>query len=346
MKILTVDVGVGTQDIMFYDSMQSIENSPKLVMPSPTKIIAKRIKKSNEDLFINGETMGGGPINRAIQEHLNKGYRVIMTENAARTVRDNLDYVKSFGIEIITDDKIDEYKDLKTIELKDVDLEAINESLSKFDVETDFDYLGIAVQDHGYMEGIGDRNFRFMKIKEILNKPKLPEEFAYFGNAPDYFTRINAVFRMFKRYDPVVMDSKFASVCGATCDRYVKTLEKYIIMDIGNGHTLAAAFNKGKIYGVFEHHTRSLTPEKIEKYVNKLSNGTITHEEIHDDHGHGAWSLAPIGEFKNVIATGPRRKILEETDLNVHYAAPAGDVMMTGPAGLIKAIMLNKEEIK
>lgn len=338
MKILTVDVGVGTQDIMFYDSEYSIENSPKLVMPSPTRIIAKRIRKSNEDLFINGETMGGGPINKAIQDHLNKDYKVIMTENAARTVRDNLNYVKSLGIEIVASTEADKYSELKNIELRDVDLDAIKESLSKFDVEPDFDFLGVAVQDHGYMEGMGDRNFRFMKIKEMMDKPKLPEEFAYFEGAPDYFTRINAVFRTFNNYNLAVMDSKFASVCGATCDRYVKNLDKFVAMDIGNGHTLAAAFNKGKIFGVFEHHTGSLTPEKIERYVNKLANGTITHEEIHSDHGHGAWSLSPIGEFEAIIATGPRRKILEKTDFDVHYAAPAGDVMMTGPAGLIKAI--------
>ncbi len=346
MKILAVDVGVGTQDIMFYDSNQSIENSPKLVMPSPTRIIAKEIRKSNEDLFISGETMGGGPINKAIENHLNRGYKVFMTEHAARTIRDNLDYVKSIGVHIIPETEIERYKDLRNIELKDVDLKAIEDVLSRFDVDPDFDFLGIAVQDHGYMKGMGDRNFRFMKIKETLDKPRLPEEFAYFGWAPDYFTRINAAFRMFKGYNLAVMDSKFASVCGATCDHYVKTLKKFIIMDIGNGHTLAAAFNKGKIYGVFEHHTGILTHEKIGKYVNKLANGNITHEEIHNDHGHGAWSLSPIGQFEAVVATGPRRNILEETDLKVHYAAPAGDVMMTGPVGLIKAIMLNNGEMK
>ncbi|MEN6292030.1 MAG: DUF1786 family protein, partial [Methanobacterium sp.] len=80
------------------------------------------------------------------------------------------------------------------------------------------------------------------------------------------------------------------------------------------------------------------TPDKIDLFVNKLSDGTITHEEVHEDHGHGAWSLKPIGDFEAIVATGPRRNVLEKTDFNVHYAAPAGDVMMTGPAGLIKAI--------
>jgi uncharacterized protein (DUF1786 family) len=341
MKILAIDIGSGTQDIMLYDTENPIENSPKLVMPSPTKIIADRIIKSEGDLFISGETMGGGPISRAVKDYLSDGNRIFATENAARTIRDDLNFVKSLGVEIISSSERQNYSDLTQIEFKDVDMDAIRGALSKFDVYAYFDFLGIAVQDHGFMEGVGDRNFRFMKIRENLDVPKRPEEFAYFGNAPDYFTRINAVFRTLKDYKTTIMDSKFASVCGATCDRYVKTLEKFIVMDIGNGHTLAAAFDNGKIMGVFEHHTRNMTPDKIELFVRKLADGSITHEEVHEDHGHGAWSLKPIGDFKAIVATGPRRKVLEKTDFDVHYAAPAGDVMMTGPAGLIKAIQSN-----
>ena len=44
MKILAVDIGVGTQDIMLYNTDDPIENSVKIVMPAPTKIIANRIK--------------------------------------------------------------------------------------------------------------------------------------------------------------------------------------------------------------------------------------------------------------------------------------------------------------
>lgn len=339
MRILAIDVGSGTQDIMLYDSSQNIENSVKLVMPSPTRIIANKIKKCRGDILINGETMGGGPINKALKNHINKGKRVIMTQNAARTVRDNLNYVKSLGIEIISDEDQNKYDDLEKIKLQDVDIESIKNALDEFDVKMDFDYLGVAVQDHGYKKGMGDRNFRFLKIKEMLNQPRYPEDFAYFKKAPQYFTRINAVFRSFKNYDTVVMDSKFASVCGATCDGYVKGLDKFIVMDIGNGHTLAASFNKGKIYGVFEHHTSNLTPSKIEELVRKLAEGSITHEEVHEDKGHGAWCLYPIGDFEAIVATGPRRRILENTDLKVHYAAPAGDVMMTGTVGLIKSIL-------
>jgi uncharacterized protein (DUF1786 family) len=340
MKILAVDVGTGTQDIMLYDSNESMENAVKLVLPSPTKIMANRIRKHHHDLFLSGETMGGGPINKAIKSHLDKGYRVLMTENSARTVRDDLKRVRSLGVEIVPYNE--KHPEIAEIELKDVDLHAIKESLSKFDVDLEFDYIGVAVQDHGYQEGTGDRNFRFQKIKEKLDIPRSPEEFAYHSQAPEYFTRMQGVYRMLKDYNPVIMDSKFASICGARVDPVVASLDNYIVMDVGNGHTLAASISNGKIYGVFEHHTGLLTPERIEVLIRRLTDGTITHEEVHDEGGHGAWALGGIGHIDYVVATGPKRSILAETDLKVHNAAPGGDVMMTGPAGLIKAIQSGK----
>ena len=180
-----------------------------------------------------------------------------------------------------------------------------------------------------------------MKIKEKLDVARNPEEFAYHKTVPEYFSRMNGVLTTLKGYKTTIMDSKFASVCGATCDNYVKALNSYIVMDIGNGHTLAASFENNKILGVFEHHTRSLDPVKIVRLLKKLEKGTITHEEVHEDGGHGAWVTSPMNGVECVVATGPMRRILEKTDLKVHYAAPAGDVMMTGPVGLIKAIKSN-----
>ncbi len=40
MRILAVDVGTGTQDILLFDSSQLLENNPKLVMPSATARVA------------------------------------------------------------------------------------------------------------------------------------------------------------------------------------------------------------------------------------------------------------------------------------------------------------------
>ncbi|MFW6117819.1 MAG: hypothetical protein ACOC6G_04455 [Thermoproteota archaeon] len=44
-----------------------------------------------------------------------------------------------------------------------------------------------------------------------------------------------------------------------------------------------------------------------------------------------------FSRIEEIIVTGPNRKILTRGSLPVHTAAPAGDVMMTGPIGLVEA---------
>ncbi len=338
MKILTIDVGKGTQDILLYDTGKNIENSIKLVLPSPTQLIAQKIQKTKTNLFIKGEIMGGGPISQALTEHIKNGYKVTMTENSAKTIKDNLERVKQKGIEIISNNQKIEDNNTTTLETKDIDLKILKNALKEYQINLNFDYIGIAVQDHGYNPEMGDRNFRFQKIKEQLQTPKKPEELIYHNNIPNYFTRMQAIQKTLKKYNTYIMDSKFASICGATMDPQVQKFKNYIIMDIGNGHTLAAAIKNKKIVGVYEHHTNALTPKNIEKYTKKLANATLTHEEIHEDNGHGAHIIEPLPEIEKIVVTGPNRLLINKTNLNAYHATPAGDVMMTGPTGLIKAI--------
>jgi len=64
MKILTVDVGTGTQDIFLYDSNLDIENGFKLVLPSPTMMVHRRLKGAlhkRTPILLTGHQMGGGP---------------------------------------------------------------------------------------------------------------------------------------------------------------------------------------------------------------------------------------------------------------------------------------------
>jgi hypothetical protein len=44
-----------------------------------------------------------------------------------------------------------------------------------------------------------------------------------------------------------------------------------------------------------------------------------------------------FSKIKRIAVTGPNRNILAKTKLPVHFVAPAGDVMMTGPIGLVEA---------
>src|SRR5512145_842055 len=109
MKILTVDIGTGTQDIFLYDSRLDIENGFKLILPSPTMMIHRRVKQAIETrtpLLLTGHQMGGGPSAWAIEEAARAGITVYMTPSAATTLNDELDKVEALGIKLISEDEI------------------------------------------------------------------------------------------------------------------------------------------------------------------------------------------------------------------------------------------------
>ena len=338
MRILAIDVGTGTQDIMIYDDEKELENSIKLVLPSPHLLISQKVREIENDIYFNGEIMGGGKIKKTLQEHMEKGYKVVMEEIPAKTIRDNISQVESLGIEIASPKK--EYKDYSRITLGDINITKLSEFLLGYDLEFDFDEIAIAVQDHGYNENMGDRDFRFEKFRQKLEKPRKPEEFAFKGNVPNYYTRMKAVERSIEKEgintQPLLMDTKFASIAGMCYDEIASTLNSFIAIDIGNGHTTAASIEDGEIQGIFEHHTSSLTPESLENYLKRLADGIITNEEVYNDHGHGAHVINPISKLEKVIVSGPKRELIEKTNLDWHHACPGGDVMMTGTIGLIK----------
>jgi len=340
MRILAIDVGTGTQDMMIYDSEKELENAIKLVLPSPHLYISQQIREIENDIYFEGEIMGGGKIKRSILEHMDKGYNVVMEPVCAKTIRDNLEQVKSFGIELSDDSK--DYSTYSKIFMGDINITKLSKFLLGYDLEFDFDEIAIAVQDHGYNENIGDRDFRFEKIREKISEPISPLEFGFRDNLPEYLTRMQAVRRILKNEGitktPLLMDTKFASIAGMCFDEVAKKLNSFIVIDIGNGHTTAASIEDGKIQGVFEHHTSSLTDESLERYIKRLASGEITNEEVYNDHGHGAHVLNPISKIERVIVSGPKRELIEKTNLDWHHAAPGGDVMMTGTIGLIKTI--------
>ena len=99
-KILAIDIGQGTQDILLYDPHKNIENCISLILPSPTALYGKIIENASGDLYINGSTIGGGMLSKAIKQHIKKGYAVYMEPEAAASIRDDLDMVRMLGINI------------------------------------------------------------------------------------------------------------------------------------------------------------------------------------------------------------------------------------------------------
>jgi uncharacterized protein (DUF1786 family) len=350
MKILAIDIGAGTQDILLYDSVhENIENCIKMVLPSPSLVFAEKVKtatRQGKDLFVRGDTIGGGVFSHALKRHVETGLRVIMTENAAYTVRNNLDQVRKLGIEIVQDSELENFEG-ETIVLEEVNITKLRGLLKFFGAPfSDIDFVAVAVQDHGvFPKEMSNRRFRINKIKELLKKNPKPEAFAFKENEiPPYYPRMKSAVSASKRQLPnaqvLVMDTSPDAILGCLMDPEVEDVDPILAVNVGNGHTMTAIISKGEVTAVLEHHTRMLNPQKMEKLLMDFVDGKLCDEEVFEDNGHGMFYLSePPGfsKIEKVVVTGPNRKILTETNLKVHFATPAGDVMMTGPIGLVEA---------
>ena len=353
MKILTVDIGTGTQDIFLYDSQIDIENGFKLILPSPTMMIRKQIQdatRSQAPILLDGLLMGGGPNVWAVKDHLKAGYPVYARADAARTVDDNLEAVTEMGITILSEDEAKTLPtSVKRIEFKDFDFPAITETFARFGVPLDdLAAVAVAVFDHGDAPAnISDRQFRFDYLDERIRKKNALSSFSFLANdIPPIMTRLQAVANSAKDVDAplIAMDTAPAAVLGATFDPIVASRKQKIIANIGNFHTLAFRLGEKGIEGVFEHHTGEITLPKLEKYIRALADSTLKHETIFNDKGHGALiyeNNAMLLKSRNfdIVVTGPRRSMFSggASTLRPYFSVPFGDMMIAGCFGMLSA---------
>jgi uncharacterized protein (DUF1786 family) len=334
-RVLAIDVGAGTQDILLYESNKPIENCVKMILPSQTSLVAGRIKRATaegQDVFLTGNLMGGGPCVSAMKRHIRAGFSVYATPLAAKTIRDNPREVEEIGVHIVEEVPTEAV----SIETRDVHLDSLRQALGLFDVELPECYA-IAVQDHGETLEGSQRRFRFQHWERFVEAGGHISSLAY-REIPDYFTRMRAV-----RADvpgALLMDTGSAAIWGALCDPAVAAHQEegLVIVNVGNQHTVGVLLRGERVWGLFEHHTVLLTAEKLAACVGALRRGTLSNDEVYDEHGHGAMIHAdypPDGSFEFVAVTGPNRHMAE--DLGYYMAVPYGDMMLSGAFGLVAA---------
>jgi uncharacterized protein (DUF1786 family) len=350
MRILAIDVGTGTQDILVFDSTVAMTNSPKMVMPSPTSILHSCIQEATsrgKSLLLTGVTMGGGPSKGALRQHLKAGLKAYATPDAARTFDDDLELLEEMGITIISADEARGLRDVVALELKDIDLPAISRALELFGISRQIDALAVAVLDHGAApRGTSDRQFRFQNLRSLLERDSTLLAFIYMADeVPPYLTRMKAVVQSVDADLPrVLMDTGPAAVLGASEDPDVSRHKDRVVVNAGNSHTIAFHLHGHSVRGMFEHHTRALSIQALDSMLTRLTLGILSNEEVYEDGGHGCVIMGKERRRHFVAVTGPQRGLLSDSTLKPYFPAPYGDMMLTGCYGLVRACALRLEQ--
>lgn len=214
----------------------------------------------------------------------------------------------------------------------DVDKPALEKALELFGISLP-DNFAVAVQDHGYSPLASNRIFRFEYFRDVIKNGGTLNSFVYKGNIPERFSRMKAVERTLP--GALLMDTGMAAIRGALLDENAKP--PYLAVNIGNGHTLAGVVDDGRLVSYLEHHTHQMTANKLDDYLKRLCSGTLDFREVFDDGGHGCYIGESVDKPGSILVTGPWREIMRRSKLELRFAAPFGDMMLTGCFGLMDA---------
>jgi uncharacterized protein (DUF1786 family) len=303
-----------------------------MVLPSPPKIVAKRIREcisKREDILFTGYTMGGGANTKAVIEHINAGLKAYAYEKPALTFSDNLEKVKEMGIQILDSN---DCVNATEIELRDFDYQFFSSILEKFGEKAEV--LLIAAQDHGFSPHESNRRFRFKMFEKILKKEGNLRSFLFLSSeVPKEFSRMRSIVESFEKAENIeiyLIDTVFAAISGCMLD-----VDEFpaLLINFGNSHTVGAVVDKdGFIYSLFEHHTgivKSRGEDGIENFLTQFLKGEISNDDVFNDGGHGAF-VRDVVEVRDSVITGPNMHLSGRRAANY-----AGDVMITGNLGMV-----------
>jgi len=348
-RFLIVDIGAGTMDILYFD--EESRQHYKAVARSPVLGLAEKAARLPGTLLVTGGEMGGGPLTQVLKARAMEE-QVIMSRSAAFTLHHDVEKVRSWGITVFNDEEADALRQdpaYHNLVIGDLERDRLQQLVEALGVPFEFDVVGLCAQDHGMPPpGVSHLDYRHAIFQHRLDENPYPHALLYGkDDLPKTFNRLRSLFEsaeMLPTREVFVMDSGMAAILGASMDVQANFKERIIVLDIATSHTVGAALEKGEIAGFFEYHTRDITCERLDALVEELAEGRLEHRRILEEGGHGAYLRKALGlaSVELILATGPKRRLLEKSRLPLVMGAPFGDNMMTGTVGILEAIRRRK----
>lgn len=333
--ILCLDIGSGTQDALLYIKGERLENCPKFVLPSPAKMVGRRIRELSGrglPLYLHGSNMGGG-FYRDLTAHLGAGLAAVAHPDAALALADDVSRLEDMGIGLSSACPPGHVP----VHLADYDHGFWRGLLSQAGLDYP-DLVLAAAQDHGFHPGRSNRLGRFTLWEQFLHESDGRMETLLFAEPPEQVTRLRALQEAIG--GGPVSDTGAIAVLGALFVPEIEARSReqgVLVVNLGNSHTIAFLVFRGRVWGVYEHHTGLLDRDTLWEQLARFRSGSLAGMEVFEDQGHGCMvrDLPDQADgFGHTVVLGPQRDML--AGLPVEFPAPGGDMMLAGCFGLLK----------
>ncbi len=332
--VLCLDVGSGTQDALLYFADRPLENCPKFVLPSPAKLVARRIlalTARGAAIHLHGRNMGGGFV-KAVRAHVAAGLPITAHPRAALALTDTPASLEARGIRLSDTCPPGHVP----VHQADYDPAFWSALLGMAGLEPP-DLVLACAQDHGHHPGQSSRIGRFRLWEDFLTQGSgRLEDLLYFA-VPAELTRLAEL--QDATCGGPVMDTGPAAALGALQDPQVAAAADaggVLVVNMGNSHVLGLLVRAGRLHGVYEHHSGMLEVQALRAQLEAFRTGALAHNAVFDSGGHGCSLCALPGSFDAVCVIGPRRAELSGWP-GAMFPAPGGDMMLTGCFGMLAA---------
>jgi len=336
-RILLLDIGSGTQDVLYALVGQNPSNWPKFVLPAPARRVDARIReltRQGRDIHLCGTNMGGGFV-RALKDHLAAGLAASAHPDAAFALADDLGLVTTMGVRLSETAP----RGHAPVQLADYDPGFWGAFLGAAGLPLP-ELVAACAQDHGFHPGKSNREGRFALWRRFLTEANGRIEALVYAAPPEELTRL-AVLQRAIGGGPVA-DSGPAAVLGVLSVPRIEELSReqgICVVNVGNSHTIAFLVLDSRVYGVYEQHTGLFDGRALWDDLARFKACRLSFAEVFEAKGHGCMTLdAPsrAAGFAPTFVIGPRRDLLR--GFEAEFPHPGGDMMVAGCLGLLKGI--------